>query len=251
VTTSTVKVITRLVGSVTRERGNPPVIAKTLFPVIVVAAVLAGCSVDEGSGDDPALPQVSLYKVVKVIDGDTIDVDVNGTTETVQLIGVDAPESHHPTKPDECFGAEATEHLASLLKRSKKVRLEADPLQSDRDNYDRLLRYVFPGMTGNVNLAMIRDGYAREYNYGDLPYANRDAFVQAQTEAKAAKLGLWSACAEPPPSAEPSQSAKPDTDPRFDTCTEAKQAGYGPYVKGKDPEYAWYEDRDGDGVVCE
>jgi hypothetical protein len=40
-------------------------------------------------------------------------------------------------------------------------------------------------------------------------------------------------------------------DPRFDTCTEAKAHGYGPYRRGKDPEYAWYEDRDGDGIVCE
>jgi hypothetical protein len=40
-------------------------------------------------------------------------------------------------------------------------------------------------------------------------------------------------------------------DPRFDTCTEAKANGYGPYVKGKDPEYDWYTDADSDGVVCE
>ena len=40
-------------------------------------------------------------------------------------------------------------------------------------------------------------------------------------------------------------------DPRFSTCTEAKSHGYGPYVQGVDPEYAWYEDRDHDGVVCE
>jgi micrococcal nuclease len=41
------------------------------------------------------------------------------------------------------------------------------------------------------------------------------------------------------------------TDPRFGTCTEAKSHGYGPYTSGVDPEYAWYTDRDGDGVVCE
>ena len=40
-------------------------------------------------------------------------------------------------------------------------------------------------------------------------------------------------------------------DPRFSTCTEAKAQGYGPYVRGQDPEYDWYIDRDGDGVVCE
>ncbi|MEV6301635.1 excalibur calcium-binding domain-containing protein [Actinoplanes sp. NPDC051861] len=44
---------------------------------------------------------------------------------------------------------------------------------------------------------------------------------------------------------------EPDTDPRFRTCGAANDAGYGPYVQGKDPEYDWYQDRDGDGVVCE
>ena len=41
------------------------------------------------------------------------------------------------------------------------------------------------------------------------------------------------------------------TDPRFDTCTAAKAAGYGPYYRGRDVEYAWYQDRDSDGIVCE
>lgn len=51
----------------------------------------------------------------------------------------------------------------------------------------------------------------------------------------------------------PTRPTKPsgDTDPRFDTCTEAEAAGYGPYRRGVDEEYGWYEDRDGDGLVCE
>ncbi|MEO3787376.1 lamin tail domain-containing protein [Actinocorallia sp. B10E7] len=49
----------------------------------------------------------------------------------------------------------------------------------------------------------------------------------------------------------PSTPPEPSTDPRFSTCTEAKSNGYGPYYQGQDPEYYWYTDRDGDGVVCE
>jgi hypothetical protein len=41
------------------------------------------------------------------------------------------------------------------------------------------------------------------------------------------------------------------TDPRFATCADAKAAGYGPYVQGRDPEYDWYRDADADGTVCE
>ena len=54
--------------------------------------------------------------------------------------------------------------------------------------------------------------------------------------------------APPPP---PPPPPPPQNDPRFGSCAEAIRNGYGPYYKGKDPEYAWYEDRDGDGVVCE
>ncbi|MFF0371813.1 excalibur calcium-binding domain-containing protein [Micromonospora sp. NPDC005087] len=43
----------------------------------------------------------------------------------------------------------------------------------------------------------------------------------------------------------------PTTDPRFGTCKEANTAGYGPYYRGLDPEYAWYIDRNKDGVVCD
>lgn len=51
---------------------------------------------------------------------------------------------------------------------------------------------------------------------------------------------------EPPP-----QTAQPETDQRYRTCGEANDHGLGPYVRGKDPEYDWYQDRDGDGIVCE
>ena len=58
---------------------------------------------------------------------------------------------------------------------------------------------------------------------------------------------------KPKPKAKPKPEPKtePQTDPQFGTCREANAAGYGPYVEGLDPEYDWYQDRDGDGIVCE
>ncbi len=56
---------------------------------------------------------------------------------------------------------------------------------------------------------------------------------------------------EPPPKPEPEPPPEPATDPQFPTCKAAKSAGYGPYVRGSDPEYDWYRDSDGDGTVCE
>lgn len=63
-----------------------------------------------------------------------------------------------------------------------------------------------------------------------------------------------SSSTEPPDEGGPPSSERRrgnDLDPRFRTCAEANAAGYGPYVKGTDPEYAWYQDRDGDGIDCE
>lgn len=57
--------------------------------------------------------------------------------------------------------------------------------------------------------------------------------------------------ADRPGAVNPAPSSGGTSDPRFDTCGEANAAGYGPYVSGRDPEYAWYIDRDGDGRACE
>ena len=57
---------------------------------------------------------------------------------------------------------------------------------------------------------------------------------------------------EPPPRPQPAPAPPAGgTDPRFDTCADAIAAGYGPYVEGRDPEYAWYRDGDSDGINCE
>ena len=70
------------------------------------------------------------------------------------------------------------------------------------------------------------------------------AAVQA---AKAAVASAPVASAAPVPLASTSSA----TDPRFNYCYEANDAGYGPYYRGQDPEYDWYDDNDGDGIVCE
>ncbi len=49
----------------------------------------------------------------------------------------------------------------------------------------------------------------------------------------------------------PLASTQSSTDPRFSYCYEANDAGFGPYYQGQDAEYDWYDDRDGDGIVCE
>jgi micrococcal nuclease len=131
----------------------------------------------------------TYFKVVKVVDGDTIDVDIYGSIQRVRLIGIDTPEVVDPRKPIQCFGQEASDKAKELLT-DQKVRLEPDFSQDDKDQYNRLLRYVFLPDNTNVNQLMIAQGYAHEYTY-NLPYQYQAEFKQAEASAKENKLGLW------------------------------------------------------------
>ena len=129
------------------------------------------------------------YDVVKVVDGDTIDVSIDGKVERLRLIGINTPETVDPRKPVECFGVEASNKTKTQLT-GKKVFLENDTTQDERDKYNRLLRYVFLEDGTNFNLLMIKEGYAYEYTYS-LPYKYQSEFKEAQIKASEEKNGLW------------------------------------------------------------
>jgi len=142
-----------------------------------------------GATSKVGVDQSGLFPVTKVVDGDTIDVEINGESARLRLIGINTPETVDPRKPVECFGKEASAAAKELLF-GKKVRLEADPSQTDRDKYDRLLRYVFLEDGTNFNELMIVRGYAYEYTY-DVPYKYQKEFKAAQKFAEGNKKGLW------------------------------------------------------------
>jgi len=127
-----------------------------------------------------------LVKVVRVIDGDTIEIEGG---EHVRYIGIDTSETVDPRKPVQCFGVEASNKNKELIE-GKMVRLEKDI--TDRDKYNRLLRYVYVSDTF-INLELVKQGFAYSYSYPpDIKY--QDQFVKAQQEARVAKRGLWNAC---------------------------------------------------------
>lgn len=147
---------------------------------------------EKGEGASPvnsAPTQTDLFSVTNVIDGDTIKVNINGTVETLRLIGIDTPEVVDPRKPVQCFGVESSNKAKELLS-GKSVRLEADSTQGERDVYGRLLRYVFLSNGTNFNKLMIEQGYAFEYTY-NLPYKYQTEFKKAEIYARENKLGLW------------------------------------------------------------
>lgn len=143
--------------------------------------------------------QFGYVQVIKVIDGDTIDVLIDGNKEAVRFIGIDTPELHDPRGGVQCFAKEAKDK-AEILLAGKQVRLDADPTQGDRDKYSRLLRYVFLADGTNVNKLLIRDGYAHEYTYR-IPYAYQVEFKRVEREAMEQKRGLWAdgVCITPTP----------------------------------------------------
>jgi micrococcal nuclease len=133
--------------------------------------------------------------VEKVVDGDTIEVEVGGRTEKVRLLGIDTPETKDPRKPVQCFGAEASAHTAELLPPGTEVRLEHDVER--RDRYDRVLAYVYRASDGLfVNLALAREGYADLLTYP--PNVTHTAELGAAVaEARREQRGLWQACGGP------------------------------------------------------
>ena len=109
-------------------------------------------------------PVVELYSVIKVVDGDTLAIEMNGQTQTIRLIGIDTPETVHPSKPVECFGVEASSYAKEVLA-GTQVSIETDTTQDTYDKYGRLLAYVILEDGTNFNKLMIEEGYGYEYTY--------------------------------------------------------------------------------------
>ena len=157
---------------------------------VVVVAILAAASLGGWRLGQARHAATAEWTVVRVVDGDTIDVSRGGNdTDTVRLLGINTPETHHPTKPVECFGPEAAafteEHLAG-----RSVQLEGDI--EGRDRYGRRLAYVV--VDGErFNDELLRRGYARllviEPNH-----AHARTMLREELDAKRAGRGLWSEC---------------------------------------------------------
>jgi endonuclease YncB( thermonuclease family) len=135
--------------------------------------------------------QPGLYHVSRFVDGDTIQVDMNGRNETIRMIGVDTPETHKPNTPVQCYGPEASAYTKSLIA-GNSVRLQADPLDTNRDRYGRLLRYVYLPDGTLVESKLISEGYG--FAYTQFPFQKKDQLVGLEQAAKQAGKGLWATC---------------------------------------------------------
>lgn len=213
----------------------------------------------DAAGNESAVSGVSLdfnpsrykAKVARIIDGDTIKLE---SGEVVRYIGMDTPETVHPSKPVQCYGKEASAKNRELVE-GKEVRLEKDV--SETDKYGRLLRYIWLGDT-LVNEYLVREGYARSSTYPpDVKYQNR--FIEAERQARQEGKGLWGdTCntSTPTPTTPPSSPTTPSSPPVIDdkcdcskTCPQissCEEAQYQLNVCG-----CARRDADKDGVACD
>ena len=142
--------------------------------------------------------------VVRVADGDTLTVRfADREEETIRLLDVDTPETVHPNKPRECYGAQASDFTKRLM--GQRVGIEAE----GRDKYGRLLAYVWAeaeegGPLWNVRL--LEQGLAVYNDYGN-PGQYADRTRAAAEQAMLAGVGLWSACEIERPTLVPTESA--------------------------------------------
>lgn len=151
---------------------------KTEILILTVLALLAVLYVGTFTGLFVGVPTTHA---TRIIDGDTIEVAVPGGLEKVRLIGIDTPEK------GQFLFEEAKKRLEELIG-GREILLEAD--ETDRDKYDRLLRYVFLNRTELVNTMLVREGLASVLIYPpDRKYEKE--LIEAETEAMDQNIGIW------------------------------------------------------------
>lgn len=141
---------------------------------------------------------VELAEVVAVVDGEVIEVTIDGSSEEVRLIGIDAPDLDVDEEDvvEECFAQESADRLRRLLPAGKSIYLERE--NDDRDGNERLWRYVwYQSKEGNpgrlLNESLIKEGFAAAREEGqNTKYVDR--FRRAEEQAREESAGLWESC---------------------------------------------------------
>ena len=228
-----------------------------------------------GQGDDAAKSDAEqghrdrshgrLFTVTEVVDGDTVHLDKPGET-SVRIIGIETPETVHPTEPVECGGPTASKAAERLLA-GRQVRLVFDATQGRTDAYGRILGYIDVPGSGDYGLRMIERGYAAEYTY-DSAYRRQHRYRAAERRARDDAQGVWGRCGGVDrPLEQPTTEPEPEAQaPPAAGSAAGCAAGYRPCVPSYPPDLDCGDvdgpititgddphgfDADGDGIGCD
>ena len=158
-----------------------------------VALLATSCAELTSTVEEPNTQTSDTAEVVRHVDGDTVWLDIDGTEESVRLIGIDTPEVREGSEPIQCFGQEASDAIAELLPLGTVVQIQRDA--EVRDRFDRLLLYIFVGDTF-VNEELVRQGFADSRSFP--PNTARQSLLdEAERDAIDNNRGLWAACDGP------------------------------------------------------
>jgi len=161
---------------------------------IYFSIFVAGCS---GSPTDTSSPfeeaeKSGPYEIVKVTDGDTVQVLVDGEKIKVRIIGVDTPEVVSTTEPVQCYGPESSVFAEQLLEGSS-VYLEYDESQGVLDSFGRTLAHVWTEDQKLYAAEAIRNGFGVEKTYS-ADYKYKQMYLENQSKAKESSIVLWGNC---------------------------------------------------------
>lgn len=148
---------------------------KSFLWLLIISLVLSG-----------VITAQDFYVCTRAVDGDTIVIEIEGKQEKIRLIGVDTPETVHPSKPVEYFGKEASDFTRKMVE-GKRVRLEYD--WQERDKYGRLLAYVYLEDGTFLNAEIVKQGYG--FAYTRFPFKYLEDFRQYEKDARENNRGLW------------------------------------------------------------
>jgi micrococcal nuclease len=156
--------------------------------VIATAVVVSAVVISPATA--AAEPVAATATVLKVVDGDTIDIrdEVRGRLR-VRILGIDTPETKQPGYSVGCWGPEATEFAKSNMV-GQRVALETDPTQDRTDRFGRTLAYLVRADGWDYSVEAARAGTAHSYVY-DVPVSRHAAIDAAEREARGALRGLW------------------------------------------------------------
>jgi endonuclease YncB( thermonuclease family) len=170
---------------------RPIILAPALAVIGGLLTVVGAASPSAADGVQTTLRERAT--VIKVVDGDTVDVRLQtGGEESVRLIGIDTPEVYPVVY---CGGPEASRSLKRLLPVGTHVRLVSDPTQDRVDRYGRILRYVIKRSDGrDMNRVQLRRGWATVYVYHDNPFKRVAHYRSALSDAVAHHRGIWGIC---------------------------------------------------------